>query len=148
LATTDIISYKILDFAGDEKSLPYYVPSGGTIAGAQALADVTAPLLDDGLDGQIVQITLTITLDLPVGLKSSPVAGNTVHEGALVNFLVDGSDYSFSFYAPSWENAGFTGNTVLNTGDYAAIISDMNQFVNENGDALLSYRRGRRAFRK
>jgi len=145
---TDIISYAIQDYTGSRKTIPYFIPSGGTIAAIQGNVDVSAALIDLAIDAQIVGAQVTIQLDLPGGIKNAPVIGNTVHEGALIDFSVDGSIYRWGTYFGSWKNLGFTGNTVNNTGAYADVITDLNQFVDKNGDALLAYIEGTRRFRK
>lgn len=145
---TDIISYGLRDYTGDKKDVPYFIPSGGTIVGAQGLVDVTAPLLDAAVDAFIENITMTIQLDVPGGIKTSALVGNTVHEGALIDFSADGTIYRWGTYFPSWKNTGFTGNTVNNTGAYGDVITDLNQFTDKYGNSLLAYLEGTRRFRK
>lgn len=148
MALTNIISYGVRDYTGDRKSIPYFIPSGGTISGAQGLVDVTAPLLDLALDAKIEDVSLLLALDLPGGLKSSAVVGNTVHEGADIAYSAEDTIYRWTTYYPSWKNTGFTGNVVNNTGAFANVITDLNQFLDKFGNALETYLEGRRAFRK
>src|SRR5204863_8007085 len=142
----DIISYGIRDYTGDKKDVPYFIPSGGTIASAQALADTTAPLIDLATDGKIMNITMTIQLTVPSGLKSAPAVGNTVHEGALIDFSVVGSIYRWGTYFPSWKNSLFNVNDVVNAGAGANVITDLNQFVDKYNNALDAYLQGVRKF--
>jgi len=148
MALTTIISYHVRDYTGDRKSIPYFVPAGGTISGAQGLADVTAPLLDAAIDAKIESISVTFQLDLPGGMKSAAAVGNTVHEGADISFSADDTIYRYTTYVPSMKNTQFTGNTLNNSGASGAVITDLNQFTDKDGNALDAYLEGKRAFRK
>jgi len=148
MGLTNIISYGVIDYTGRKKTIPYFIPSGGTIVGAQGLADVTAPLIDLAIDAYISDIQLTISLDLPGGLRSTANVGNTVREGALIDFSADSTIYRWGTYFPSWRNTGFTGNTVINSGAGGNVITDLNQFVDKYNNALLAYLEGVRTFRK
>ncbi len=148
MADTDIISYQIKDFAGNTKSLPYYIPSGGTVAAAQALVNTTAPLLDAAIDGFIPKIHLTIALALPGGIKVAALAGNVVHEGALNQYDAAGTTYNYGSFVPSWSEAGFNGNDVLNTLLAAAQIADQLNYTDRYANALTAFIKGQRRFRK
>lgn len=148
MALTDIISIAVQDYTGGRKTIPYFVPSGSTVAALQALFDTTAALVDLGIDPKIVGGAVTIQLSLPGGLKSSPIVGNTIHEGALVDFSVDSSIYRWGTYFPGWKNTGFSGNIVDNSGAFANIITDLGQYVAKDGNALNAYIEGTRRFRK
>lgn len=148
MALTDIISIAVQDYTGLRKTIPYFVPAGSSVAALQALSDVSVALIDLGIDAKIVGSQVTIQLSLPGGLKGSPIVGNTVREGALIDYSVLGSIYRWGTYYPSWKNSGFTGNVVDNSGAYANIITDLGQYVDKNGDALNAYIEGTRRFRK
>lgn len=148
MALTDILSIAVQDYTGSRKTIPYFVPAGSTIAALQGLSDVSVALIDAGIDSKIVGAQVTVQLTLPGGLKASPIVGNTVHEGALIDYSVSGSIYRWGTYYPSWRNAGFTGNVVLNAGAYASIITDLGQFVDKDDNALNAYIEGTRRFRK
>jgi hypothetical protein len=145
---TNIISYGLIDYTGSKKTVPYFVPAGGTIAGAQGLVDVTAPLLDAVVDAYISDIQMTIQLSVPGGLKVAALVGNTVHEGALIDYSAAGTIYRWGTYFGSWKNTGFSGNTVNNSGAYANLITDLGQFVDKDDNALVAYLQGTRRFRK
>jgi len=148
MGLSNIISYGVIDYTGDKKTIPYFIPAGGTIAGAQGLVDVTAPLIDAAIDAYISDIQMTISLAIPGGLKGAALVGNTVHEGALIDFSVTGSIYRWGTYFGSWKNTGFTGNVVNNSGAYANVITDLAQFVTKDDEALNAYLSGTRRFRK
>src|SRR5690242_2829563 len=93
VALTDIISIAVQDYTGLRKTIPYFVPSGSSVAALQALSDTSAALIDLGIDAKIVGSQVTIQLSLPGGLKGSPIVGNTVREGALIDYSVTGSIY-------------------------------------------------------
>lgn len=148
VALTDIISIAVQDYTGGRKTIPLFVPSGSSVAALQALSDVSAALIDLAIDSKIVGSQVTVQLSLPGGLKGSPIVGNTVREGALIDYSVTGSIYRWGTYYPSWKNTGFTGNVVDNTGAFANVITDLGQYVDKNGDALNAYIEGTRRFRK
>lgn len=112
MAVVSVLSYSIVDDDGNAKSMPIYIPSGATIANIQAFSDAMAPLLDDVIDGVIGYVTLSIGLTLPGGLKSSPVAGSNVQEGALISFDVASSNYRHSIFVPAWAQTFFSGAQV------------------------------------
>lgn len=148
MALVDVLSFQITDYAGDVKTAPVYVPSGGTLADLQALADVLGPEIDAAIDGKLTGISVTVNLPVNGTIKGSPVTGNTVHEGALLSFSADTTDYRHSMFIPSWENAGFSGNAALNTGVYATLITDILTAADKYGNDLVAFLEGRRAFRK
>lgn len=109
MAVVSILSYSIVDDDGNAKSMPIYIPSGVSVTNIQAFSDAMAPLLDDVIDGVINAVTLSIGLTLPGGLKSSPVAGSNVQEGALISFDVASTNYNFSIFVPAWAQTFFSG---------------------------------------
>jgi hypothetical protein len=148
MALTDLLSFQITDFAGGVKSLPVYIASGQSVATIQTIADAVVAVLDPAIDGQITQITVTLQLTIDDGAKDAPTSGNTVHEGALLGYSAEDTVYRHSYFIPSYENAGYAGNVVLQTGDYAALEAGLSSYVDKNGNQLVDFLDGERRFRK
>jgi len=145
-----VVSVGIVDFAGDRKTLALFFPTEDSVATIQTNMNTLLPLLNAVIDGKIVDMSIQLSMTLPGGLKSSAVAGNTVHEGANLRYDVAGSDYVHTPYVPSWENAGFAGKEVLATGEYAAFEAGIITAgaSNQDGLDLSAFLSGNRAFRK
>lgn len=148
MALVDVMSFQITDYTGDVKSAVAHIPSGETVANLQTIADLLGPEIDAAIDGKVTGISVTLALEVNGTIKGSPVTGNTVHEGALLTFSAADTDDVHSIYVPSWENAGFSGKTVNNSGVYTTLIDDLVQNSNRHGDMLVAYLRGKRSFRK
>jgi len=156
MALVNSVSIQITDFAGKPKSVPIYFPDTATLAElAEFITDFT-PLLDAAIDGKITQATITLQATLPGGLKGSAVDGNRVREGALLSYDCADTVYTHSVYIPTWENAGFTVDTVLNSGVYddvinalvAGAVDDAPFPTDRYANDLTSYIGGVRTFRK
>jgi len=148
MALVHAIGIVTRDFTGNDKSQTLYMLATTSLADVQTAVTAYINDLDPVVDGKIVDAQVTIKLTVPAG-KSDPVAGNTVREGALLSYSAADTDYRFSTYVPSWENAGFTGNTVLTTGDYGTLEGQIAAlFTDKDGNVLDSYIEGKRTFRK
>jgi hypothetical protein len=108
------------------------------------------PALDDVIDGQIMEARVDLALTLPSGLKSAPVTGQDVHNGANLTYDPNSTDFAFSMYVPTWEIAGFSGQDVLNTGVYATFIAELisDNFTDRDGNDFATFSGGVRTRRK
>lgn len=149
MALVHTVGIGILDYVGSKKSMTLYVPATVSIATLQTELNTYLPAIDAAIDGQIVDAQVTLGLTLPGGMKGSAVTGNTVREGALEGYDAAATAFKFSYYVPSWKNAGFAGNDVLNTGVYATANGAPIIFASDrDGNALTAFISGRRTFRK
>lgn len=150
MALVNVISIGIKDFVGNRKTVALFTPATLTLANLQTLTDNLLPDLDAVIDGQIVDVSVQLALTVVAGLKSAPVAGNTVREGANLTYDAANTDYAYSVYIPSWENAGFAGDAVLVTTPYDALEGDFTTLSvsDRDGNALTSFSTGKRTFRK
>lgn len=156
MALTNLLSVQITDADGKVKTMPIYFPAATTLAELQDYADAMLPALDAVIDGQITQATVTLQLTLVGGLKSAAVDGNRVREGALLRYPADNTIYKHSIFVPSWENAGFAGDVVLETGAYATFQATISagggdpvvEPTDEYGNDLNALINGERRFRK
>jgi len=156
MALVNLVSFQITDFAGKVKAMPIYFPATATLTELAEFVTDFSPLLDDVIDGKITSAEITIQAALPGGLKADAVDGNRVREGALLSYVAADTNYRHSVFVPSWENAGFAGDTVLETGDYAAVedalvagaVDDAPFPSDRYANDLTSYIEGVRTFRK
>jgi hypothetical protein len=153
MALVQVGSIGLRDYTGGKKArktLPVYVDNSLTLANIQTLFDSFLPDLDAAIDPIIEDASINLQLTLPGGLKSTAGTGTTVHEGALLHFDAANTNYVFDPYVPGWKQAGFSGDTVLNTGVYATLIGDFISLsiVDKQGNALSTFENGSRVFRK
>lgn len=153
MAVVSVLSYQFTDADGNKKSLPVYVPAAATLANIQLFSDALAALLDDHTDAQITGISATVGLTTPGGMKSVPVAGSNVQEGALLSFGLAASNYSHGLFVPGWAQADFTGPAVI-AENIAALIAQIvtgsNSIgpVSREGLDIDAYITGQKRFRK
>jgi hypothetical protein len=153
MAVVNAVSIKIQDYVGGKgstKSLLLYIPATVTVSTLNTLMSTLLPALDAVIDGQIVDSRVDLALTLPGGLKSSPVTGQDVHNGATLTYDPNSTDFAYSTYVPTWEIAGFAGQDVLNTGDYATFIAEIisDNFTDRDGNDFNAFTGGIRARRK
>lgn len=155
MALVDVVSFGILDFSGNRKSFPIYIPATATLAQANAWIAAGAPILDALIDGLIQDVSITLAGTLPGGLKTSAVAGNTVHEGALWAWDAASTNFEYGDFMPSVANANFVNDEVdFGNADVTDWIAQMissgagTEATDRYGNDLTAYLRGRRAFRK
>ena len=158
MAVVNVVSFKIRSFNDAVKSMPLYFPSGLTLAYIQQGVTDFAPVIDAAIDGVIDAVTVELQLTLPGGLKATPDDGNTVHEGALLNFDAASTNYSHGIFVPSWCEDGFSADQVVGSGVWQTLIDDLvsglGTISNElkpsdrYGNDLVALNSGVRKFRK
>lgn len=153
MAVVNTISIKIQDYVGGKgstKNLVLYLPATTTVSTINTLLGTMLPLLDAVIDGQIMSASVDLALTLPSGLKSAPVTGQDVHNGANLTFDPNGTDFAYSFYVPTWVIAGFAGQDVTDTGIYDDFIQEIitDNFTDRDGNDFNAYSGGVRTRRK
>lgn len=138
MAVVSVLSYQFTDADGNRKSLPVYVPAAATLANLQLFSDALVALLDDHTDAQVTGITATVGLTTPGGLKTEPVAGSNVQEGALLSFGLAASNYTHGVFVPGWAEADFSGAEVVDE-NITALIA---QFVTGSNSVAPTSREG------
>lgn len=149
-----LLSIGVLDADGDTKRVQVFLPAATTQAAIVTFSDSFCALLDEVIDGQIVEPQYTISIPVPGGLKASPVANCEVQKGALLSFL-NASRYKWGQYVPTWSDDNFSGDEVLLTPQevidflaaYTAGLAGTNP-TNGYSDDLTSLAASRKAFRK
>lgn len=148
MALVQAIGIGVRDSAGNKKSITLYMLATEELADVQTAVNAFVTALDPVIDGKPESAQVTIQLSLP-SVKADPVEGNVVHEGALLAYSAADTDYEFSTFIPSWEDAGFNGNEIDQTGAYATLQGEIaSTFVDRQGNALDSLVHAKRAFRK
>ena len=150
MALVHVISVGVVDYLGDRKPITLYIPATVSLATLDGVLDTTLNALDDAIDGQIVDVAVTLSRDLPAGLKSSPVSGKDVHNGANLTYDPADTDYAFSIYVPTWKEAGFAGQTVVTSGVYGTAETQLvtDNWTDRDGNTFDSYVAGNRTRRK
>lgn len=156
MAITTLISFGIQGAAGPLKRFPVWMDSGAAIADIQDAIDTLAPAIDAAIAGKITDVEVTMAFSLPGGLKASPDAGSHSRQGANLTFDAESTNYAHTVYLPTWEEAGFSGDTVLETGVYdtlqdaliASYGTGEENLTDKYGNDLVSFVSGERTFRK
>jgi len=154
MAAVDIVSFKVRDDFGASRTIPIAIATGATLANITTWAQAVELALDAVMDGFVEDITVSLSIALNAGKKTATSGGNRVGTGARLTYDVDQSDYSDSVFVPTWEDAGFSGENVINTGDYATLITLLKTATNgitatdKDGLAFLTFLRGLYAQRK
>ena len=162
MAAVSYASIGITDHVGGKghsKRVLLFMPAATSAADLATTAQDLAANLDPVIDGKITDITITTNVALPGGLKSAPVAGNTVHEGVNLNFDVTGSNYTYTVYVPSISETYMAGDSFIEgeAPDAGAVL--VATFVSgaagvtpdpsdEQGNDIAAFLSGYRTFRK
>lgn len=154
---TTLVSYGIKDADGTSRRLPWFAPASATEAQLQAGVNLLAPALDAVIDGFIADIQFTKALTVPGGLKTEANPNSEAEKGALLNFSVANTIYSFSTFVPAWLPAQFSGNTPntvpasLGAAFVAAYLAGDGAnwgATNEQGADLIAFLKGKKRFRR
>lgn len=151
-----MISFSIIDGAGKNTSLPLYYSGTPTDAQIQTFTNEFAAALDAVIGGKLLGVSSTKEMALPAGLKANAVASSERQRGALLSFDPANTTRGWSYFIPTWDTAGFSGDAVLDTGAYGTF-----QDLIVNGDTagtleltdpyyndLVAYLSGKKTFRK
>ena len=126
MALVSLISYSIKAAVGKPKSLPIYVPTSGlTIANAQLFSDDMAAALDAVTEGVIETASVTFTLTLPSGLKTTAVTNSDIQEGALFSMTPANTAYNQGIWVPAFLQSLFAGEDVPYASGAAATFKDL-----------------------
>jgi len=87
------INFRLQDAESDTKraTMPFYVPTGFTLAQYQAFATAAAPVVDAVTGSLITDIDLAVALTVPSsGIKTTPVENSLNERGGLVGMATAG----------------------------------------------------------
>lgn len=140
MAAVDIVSFKIRDDFGATRTVPIAIAAGATISDITTWAQAVELAIDAAIDGFVEDIVVSLSVPLNAGKKTATTGGNRVGTGARLTYDVADSDYSESLFIPTWEDAGFAGENVLETGVYQTLEDLLHTATNgitaTNGDGL------------
>lgn len=154
------IGYRIRDDDGDTSTMAIVVPLGSlTLAEIEEFSQEFASLLDEVTDGVIEALNVTIGIDLPGGLATTPVTNCEVQKGALMSFTANGTTYRYSVRVPAYTPGKFSGNEVdVTDTDFIAVRDALISGLDATGtqvqpcdkyeNDLLSYIEGVKSFRR
>jgi hypothetical protein len=149
MALVSVIGVAMQDYAGDEKSMPLYIPATTSLGDIQTAMTALLPNLDAVTNAVILRSFVTIELTLPGGLKGAALTNQDIHNGALNAYSAASTAYRWSNYVPAWNPAGFTGNVVNNTGAYNTYIDQVaSLFSDKDGNLLDAFLEGKKVRRK
>ena len=107
------VSIRVEDADGDSQTFVVPVPRGTlTLAQITSYAQQLVSLIDDIISGQITGISVCIGIELPGGIKSSPLAFSEVQKGANLSFAATGTVYRHTIRIPSVQPALFIGDAL------------------------------------
>jgi hypothetical protein len=112
MALVSVLSAGLQDIAGHKGTVVTYLPSGLTVAQISAFSDEFLSVLDEVTAAQIVSASVALAIDLPVGLKVAPMAGQYIQLGANFGFVVANSAYRYSQRVPAIREALLVGDAV------------------------------------
>lgn len=116
--TLDTIVFRIKDSEADASlaSIPVSIPSGSTLAEIQTWVDAIAPEIDALTDGVVSEISVTIGLTVPGGLKADPLREALNERGGLISFDTSGPRRE-SVRIPAFNKVLMPGDSFSITGD-------------------------------
>jgi hypothetical protein len=134
MATTDFISYSLIDHKGDVGQVLIFVPTGGTVAQLQALSNFIVAELDDVTGCQVQSATVNLGLTLPGTLKGAPISNLDKEVGANYAFDAANTPYRSTIRIPAVPSGQRVGELIDDTD------TDVQAFYNAivNGDGTLS----------
>lgn len=156
MALVDVLTITGVDGSGSAWSLPLHFPSGIlTLENIQSGVNQIAGALDAAIDGRIDAAFVLANMTLPA-LKST--ADGDKERGALFSMAAEGTSYRHGIFIPTWKEAGFTGDAVVDTGVYGTLVSlllngygspgSLVEPSDRYGNDLLAVVKSRKAFRK
>jgi len=107
------INFRLQDGESDLKraTLPFYVPTGLTLAQYQSFATTAAPLVDAVTGSLITDIDLNVALTVPgSGIKTAPIADTVNERGGLIGMDTAGQ-FNDSIRIPNILWAIMTGDS-------------------------------------
>jgi len=121
----DLVSFGITDDAGKRRTWACPIPSGFTDAQIQTWIDAVSADLDAAIGGVVADVSVAKAFALPGGLKATADANSEIRQGALLSYGAADTPYRYSHFIPTWDEAGYTGDTVLTTGVYGAFVTEL-----------------------
>lgn len=155
---TNIVSFSIQDSDGDQSSLPLHIADGLTLAQYQDYSNQMAPIVKAVCGGVIVSSTLTMNLELPVGLSTALTPHIECQKGANFTFNTD-TRYRYGIRVPAFLPTLFSGKTVnlngANVPEFldaltTGIVVDGTPIIARDryGNPLIGVARATKSFRK
>jgi hypothetical protein len=122
------VNYSIEDEKGAKSTFAVYLPDSTLWADVLGFAASMAPLLEAMITGAIRGISVTVSVDLPSGLRVAPLATSDVEEGGRFIWASAGGFNTSGRIATFDEAAVVTGTRLIDTtgdADVAAFVSAM-----------------------
>lgn len=101
MANVNLISVRLVDDAGAVGNVVVPVPAAATLAQMQAYVNTMLPNLDTVTGAKIDRAGVSVSLNLPGGLKAAAIADHPIQWG--INFSFDAADtpYAYTIRVPA-----------------------------------------------
>jgi hypothetical protein len=138
MANTDLISISLVDINGNRATVPIFVPSGESVLALQTYMEAATTALDDVTAAKIDSASVTLSLNLPAGLKAAATAGHFINQGANFAFDAANTPYRHTIRVPAILETLLNGEQVDTTD--AAVIAWRDNILNGVGAVVPSDR--------
>lgn len=129
------VLYSIVDAKNEVSTCEVNVPAAITFANVGIFAAQMALLINPIITGAITRIGVAFTVTLPGGLRTTPVAGSDVEEGAKFQFRTAGNFFT-GLRLPTFDETLIQSNSRaidLEDADVAAFIDAMTDGIDLTG---------------
>jgi len=130
MADPTIFEWQIQDDQGLKNRIRMYVSYNGAVITPDVLQTnyhIIGNLIDDCIDGMIVEGRITIPIAPDAGYKAAPTAGNNVNQVMVLNFENDFNRYLTDLLLPSYAESTLDANGDPDLADPAigALVTEM-----------------------
>jgi len=112
--------YNVVLSIEDEKNkkstLQFNIDDSYSLANAILVARGMAGLIDAAIRGVVRAISMSLGVTLPSGLRTTPLSGSDVEEGARFQFITEGGYYT-GFRIPTFDEAYINADGSVDTTD-------------------------------
>jgi hypothetical protein len=112
MADDALLSVKFHAALGPDKTHIIPFANGTTLASITSYAQAYAPIVEAVTEAQVTQLTVTLPIALPGGLKGAPGAGIRSNDGARFSFDTPGR-YNFGLWVPAFKIANLADEDVI-----------------------------------
>jgi len=112
MADDALLSVKFHAALGSDKTHIIPFANGTTLADISTFATAYAPIVEAVTEAQVTQLSVSLPIALPAGLKGAAGAGVRSNDGARFSFDTPGR-YNFGLWVPAMKIANFADEDVI-----------------------------------
>lgn len=155
-AIDGVLSIQVMDADTEKTSMDIpFVNSTGLLADIVSWATGLLTALDVVVDVQLMKVKVCLSIPIPGGAKSSPVAGAEIERNGLIGFATPAVVSNYSENIPGFAYSKFVGNKI-NTADtavsayidYVRLANSNTQGTDRDGNILGLSTKAVKTFRK